>query len=227
MKKSFIALSLFAILLVLVSGCTNLTNNNNGKIIISTTPNGSEVYLNDTYKGTTPNTIDAVSPGAYEIELRLKDYQTYSELITIQSNDVHHISVSLMSITPVPTPIPTRIQTPTPTQTSLPLSFEYIENNDNTPLLIVIKDGFTHTSRDILTFSGIGPKGRLVTISITESNTGVTYYSFKTAKIETDGTWLYNYDLKTIPIASGQATVQASILGTNTRTSPLLINIIP
>lgn len=93
--------------------------------------------------------------------------------------------------------------------------------------MIVVKGLGTYSDRDVLTFSGIGPKGALVTISLTESATGVTYSAFNAAKIETDGTWSYNYDLKTIPIASGLASAQASILGSNTRSSSVLINILP
>jgi hypothetical protein len=246
MKNSVIALSLLTIFfLVLVSGCTNLSNSNYGKITINSTPSGAEVYLNNTYKGTTPNVIDTLSPGAYEIELRLKEYQTYSELITIQPNDVHHISISLIPITPAPTPIP--IQSSKPTLTPIPILFPtpgssqteepgllrrinyQISCDDGTPitdeipLTIVVKGGLSHTSRDLLTFSGTGPKcGYIYKFFITDS-TGFNYYYYNVVGIRSDGTWSFDYDLRKIPINLGPAKFQIS---TYTKTEDVIINIV-
>jgi len=107
MVKNYIPF-LIIVSLLLICGCTTLTNSNNGTIITNSTPIGADVYLNNTYNGTTPNTINSVPPGAYQIEFRLKNYQTYSESINIQSNEVHHFSVSLIPITPTPVPIQTK-----------------------------------------------------------------------------------------------------------------------
>lgn len=203
MVKNYISL-LLVFSLILVCGCTNLTNNNDGTIILKSTPNGAEIYLNNTYNGTTPNTISSIPPGPYQLELRLKDFQTYSETINIQPNDVQNISVSL-----------------------IPITATNSNSGNNIPLTIVYQGNGNYKQNDVIQFSGTGPKGQVITISLTESATGITSSAINSARIGDDGTWSYNYNLKKIPIALGQATARADIWGTNTRSPSIIINILP
>jgi PEGA domain len=200
--------------LLLVCGCTTQTNNNDGTIITNSTPSGADVYLNNMYNGTTPNTINSVPPGDYQIELRLNNYQNYSESINLTSNEVYKFSVSLIPITPTPLPAQTTMANPLPA----------INNGGNAPLTITVQRNGDYSSRDVIHFSGTGPIGQSVTIMISESN-GPGYVAYKVAKVNDDGSWSYNFDLKTIPIALGQSTAKAAILSSNIESSPVKINI--
>jgi len=230
MKKSVIALSLLTIIfLVIVSGCANLSNSNYGKIIINSTPTGAEVYFNNTYKGTTPNTIESVLPGTYQFELRLKDYQTYSESINVQPNEAHHLTISLIPVTPTPLPIPiTTTYQPSITTTNQPTittTYQPITTLERiVPLMIASQGGQTFHSYDTIHFSGIGPKGQFVSITLT-GPTGVSNTRLNAAKIDTDGTWEYYYDLTKNPIAYGTTKVLATTSGPNAQSAGMTIYI--
>jgi len=238
MKKSVIALSLLTIIfLVIVSGCANLSNSNYGKIIINSTPTGAEVYFNNTYKGTTPNTIESVLPGTYQFELRLKDYQTYSESINVQPNEAHHLTISLIPVIPTPLPIPiTTTYQPTVTTTYQPTVTTTYQPTITTtyqptttlerivPLMILSQGDQNYHSYETIHFSGIGPKGQFVSITLT-GPTGVSNTRLNAAKIDTDGTWEYYYDLTKNPIAYGTTKVLATTSGQNAQSAGMTIYI--
>jgi hypothetical protein len=86
MKK--ILLVILAILFTVSVGCIGTSNSGRGKIEITSTPLGVEVYLDNQYKGTTPNTLADVPSGNHIIELRKNDYQTWSKNISISSESL-------------------------------------------------------------------------------------------------------------------------------------------
>jgi hypothetical protein len=111
-------LLLFVItLLVITSGCTTTVPDSQpsvqpttGSLEISSTPQGSEIYLDGVYRGTTPSTIPEVSNGTHKIELRYREYNSWSKSVEIQRGSKSYVDATLSPIvtqTSVPTTDPT------------------------------------------------------------------------------------------------------------------------
>ena len=75
-----------------------------GKLVLVSTPSSAKVYLNNTYKGTTPLTIDQLKPGDYQLKLSKDGYQDWSKKVTVVTSKTNTLSVSLIAI-PKPAPI--------------------------------------------------------------------------------------------------------------------------
>ncbi|HSQ93281.1 MAG TPA: PEGA domain-containing protein, partial [Methanoregula sp.] len=82
---------LLLITLVLVAGCTAPAPQDTpaetpvtGSLVVSSTPPGAEVYLDNVYRGTTPVTVIDLA-GFHTVELRLRDYQSWSKSIQIDA----------------------------------------------------------------------------------------------------------------------------------------------
>lgn len=104
---------------VLFSGCIT------GDIQVTSSPDGSEVYFDTMYQGTTPSTIKNVAFGNHTIEFRHQGYKNWSTNVSISSDT----SLIFSELRPIPTLTPTSLITPTPTATQpltpLPNSDKY------------------------------------------------------------------------------------------------------
>jgi hypothetical protein len=96
---------------VFLCGCTTPPQEKTGAIRITSTPSGAEVYLNNEYHGTTPNTINAVPVGNHTIEVRERGYKNWSTSIAVTSGDTASASPSL---------VPVAVSTVTATPTAAP-----------------------------------------------------------------------------------------------------------
>jgi tetratricopeptide (TPR) repeat protein len=74
------------------------------KIKVTSTPSFAKIYLNDTYKGTTPLTINQLKPGDYQLKLSKEGYQDWSKKVTIVTSKTNTFSISLIAI-PKPAPV--------------------------------------------------------------------------------------------------------------------------
>jgi hypothetical protein len=83
---------------VLLCGCTETPPEKTGAIRITSTPSGAEVYLNNEYHGTTPNTINAVPVGNHTVEVRERGYKNWSSSIKVTSGDTANVSLSLVPV---------------------------------------------------------------------------------------------------------------------------------
>jgi outer membrane protein assembly factor BamE (lipoprotein component of BamABCDE complex) len=121
---------LFAVaLLVLVSGCTaplprvlQPEETTTGSLDISSTPQGSEIYVDGVYKGITPLILSDVTIGSHILELRYTGYTSLKKSVEIKAGTISYVDASLSPIvfptsllTTVPTTIPTTKPTPVPT----------------------------------------------------------------------------------------------------------------
>jgi PEGA domain. len=70
-----------------------------GSLNINSYPQGADLYLNGVYKGKTPIVINNVSPGRYQVQLRLSGYKDYVSFV-----DVYAGQVSTYNFTLVPLP---------------------------------------------------------------------------------------------------------------------------
>lgn len=115
-------LLLFALtLLVIATGCTTPvpyspapvkpTLQATGSFELSSVPSGSEIYLDGVYRGTTPSHIPDVSPGTHTLELRSREYYSWSAAVVVQTGITSYIDAELVPVvthTFVPTPVPTK-----------------------------------------------------------------------------------------------------------------------
>jgi hypothetical protein len=99
---------------VFLCGCTAPLPEKTGSIKITSSPSGAEVYMDNEYHGTTPNTINAVPAGNHTVEVREPGYKPWSQDITVTSGSTASVSPSLV---PVAASIPTNAPTLTPALT--------------------------------------------------------------------------------------------------------------
>jgi hypothetical protein len=99
---------------VFLCGCTAPLPEKTGSIKIISSPSGAEVYLDSEYRGTTPNTINAVPAGNHTVEIRERGYKPWSQDLTITSGSTASVSPSLV---PVAATVPTTGPTITPSVT--------------------------------------------------------------------------------------------------------------
>ncbi|MCJ7742019.1 MAG: PEGA domain-containing protein [Methanoregula sp.] len=99
---------------VFLCGCTAPLPEKTGSIKITSSPSGAEVYLDNEYHGTTPNTITTVQAGNHTVEIRERGYKTWSQGVSVTSGSSVAVSASLVPVgTTVPTIVPTIIATMT------------------------------------------------------------------------------------------------------------------
>ncbi|MDD1724114.1 MAG: PEGA domain-containing protein, partial [Methanospirillum sp.] len=72
---------------------------NNAAILVSSTPAGAGVYLDGSYKGTTPSSgyleITDLSPGTYTVRLTYSGYSDYSTEVILSRNEISTISADM------------------------------------------------------------------------------------------------------------------------------------
>lgn len=66
-----------------------------GKVDLSSTPPGAEVWWGGQHMSETPYTLGAAPPGRYDYELKLKGYKTASASLTVQPGETAQKSVAL------------------------------------------------------------------------------------------------------------------------------------
>ena len=71
------------IIFVFLSGCLSGPDSQKNTINLTSSPSGSDVYLDNQYKGTTPVTIPGVALGSHTLEYRHSGYQSWSTAITV------------------------------------------------------------------------------------------------------------------------------------------------
>ncbi|MDP2796684.1 MAG: PEGA domain-containing protein [Methanoregula sp.] len=107
---------IIVIVFVLLSGCVSGPGSQKGTLNLTSLPSGSEIYLDNQYRGTTPVTIPDVGPGSHTLEYRRPGYDSWSTAITVTSGSSNyyaalapHTDVQLpedigQTITSAPTP---------------------------------------------------------------------------------------------------------------------------
>jgi|WetSurMetagenome_2_1015567.scaffolds.fasta_scaffold57890_2 hypothetical protein len=90
-----------------------------GSIEIASTPSGAKIYLDSAYVGTTPDTIEDISPGYHKILISKTGYEDWSELVTVKTGTTITVDADLDA---VQTAAATGTRTVTPTNTVLKTS---------------------------------------------------------------------------------------------------------
>lgn len=66
-----------------------------GTLSVSSTPSNANIYLDGSYKGTSPRTIGGLSKGAHTLEVTMPGYQEWANTIQIHSNQVTYVTATL------------------------------------------------------------------------------------------------------------------------------------
>jgi PEGA domain len=76
-----------------------------GSVSVTSAPSAAEVYLDNAFRGLSPLTLDAVSPGTHGILIKLNGYQDWSSQIQVTAGQTTQIAANLL---PAATPTPTQ-----------------------------------------------------------------------------------------------------------------------
>jgi len=121
-------LSLFFVvaLLVLVSGCTTTlpraspSEATTGSLDISSTPQGSEIYVDGVYKGISPMILSDVTAASHILELKYPGYTSLKKSVEVKAGTTSFVDASLSPIV-LPTSLPTTLTTTLPTTKPTPI----------------------------------------------------------------------------------------------------------
>jgi hypothetical protein len=83
---------------VFLCGCMTPLPDKSGTVKITSSPTGAEVYLDNEYHGTSPCTISAVPTGNHMVEIRETGYHTWSQNITVMSENTTSVSITLVPV---------------------------------------------------------------------------------------------------------------------------------
>jgi hypothetical protein len=89
-----------------------------GSIEVTSGPSGSKIYLDSAYVGTTPFTIDDVSPGYHTILVSKTGYDDWSERVLVRSGKTVSVDTDLGAVQTAATSLPTGTPTTTVLKTS-------------------------------------------------------------------------------------------------------------
>jgi hypothetical protein len=147
-----LALLVVVTLIVLVSGCTTTPGAQSsaepatGSLAISSTPPGSEIYLDGAYRGITPLTIPDVQIGSHTLEVRNPEYTSWSTSIEIQAGSNVSLNAALVPVV-VPTTIPTTVPTAIPSPNLPPVvgcwKMEFFKGGATHAYLLELQPGGT------------------------------------------------------------------------------------
>jgi hypothetical protein len=73
---------------VFISGC--ISSQEKGTLQLTSSPSGAQMYLDNQYQGSTPNTITNVEPGNHTLEFRYPGYQSWSTPILVSPGTSHY-----------------------------------------------------------------------------------------------------------------------------------------
>ena len=94
---------IIVIVFVLLSGCVSGPGSQKGTLNLTSSPSGSEIYLDNQFHGTTPVTIPEVGPGSHTLEYRHSGYKSWSTTITVTPGSSNYYA-ALAPQTNVPLP---------------------------------------------------------------------------------------------------------------------------
>lgn len=95
-----------------------VTTDQLGTIDLSSSPTGASIYVDSTYEGTTPFTVESLGVGSHKVILKKTGYDDWGKIVKVTAGgtttvdaDLTAITVATTAPTPVPTPVPTAVPT--------------------------------------------------------------------------------------------------------------------
>lgn len=77
---------------ILLAGCITSQPAEPGTLQLTSSPSGSEIYLDNQYRGSTPSTISDVAPGNHTLEFRSGGYKNWKATITVPSGTSNYFA---------------------------------------------------------------------------------------------------------------------------------------
>jgi hypothetical protein len=73
-----------------------------GSLYLTSNPSGAQVYVDGTYRGSTPTTVGTLSEGTHAVQLRLSGYSDFSQTVMIYGGQTTTLNANLVQPTPTP-----------------------------------------------------------------------------------------------------------------------------
>lgn len=86
-----------------------------GSMDVSSTPSGASIYVDNTYKGTTPATVTDLDTGSHKLLLKKSGYVDWAKMVKITAGSTATVDADLEAVTTAPTAVPTTVPTSAPT----------------------------------------------------------------------------------------------------------------
>ena len=163
-----------------------------GKLTVNSQPPNSTVYYDGQIKGNTPITLNNLTPGVHQIQIKQTGYDTFNQQIQINSGEHKVLSANLVKINPLGT---VNINT-YPTNANVTIDGHYFPNNNGqvqvqlnagTHSLSVSASGYQSQSMQFLLNAG---EFKQLTVQLEESMSEVNIYSNPTsADVYIDGSF--------------------------------------
>jgi hypothetical protein len=77
-----------------------------GEIVVTTSPSGANVFLNNVFRGISPLTLADIPDGSYVVMVRMDGYSDQQQAVTVTGSTVTQVIVSLAAIVPATTTAP-------------------------------------------------------------------------------------------------------------------------
>ncbi len=90
-----------------------------GSIDFSSSPSGASIYVDGTYEGTTPDTVDDLEEGSYKVVLRKSGYDDWGKVVKVIVGDTTEVDAVLTALTAAPTATAVRTTTPATVRTTV------------------------------------------------------------------------------------------------------------
>jgi hypothetical protein len=84
------------------------TPDHTGQVVLTSSPAGAQVFLDNVYKGITPMTLADVAVGSHTLTIRLSGYQDSVQTVTVNGGQSAAVAVTLVQSQPTATPAPTK-----------------------------------------------------------------------------------------------------------------------
>jgi hypothetical protein len=86
-----------------------------GSIDISSSPTGAAIYVDGTYEGTTPESVEELDVGSHKLLLKKNGYEDWAKVVKVASGTATSVNAELNAVTTAPTTAPTAVPTTAPT----------------------------------------------------------------------------------------------------------------
>jgi hypothetical protein len=116
---------------ILLAGCISGGPAEKGTLALASSPSGAEIYLDNTYSGTTPGTITGVEPGSHTLEFRMKGYKSWKSVITVSPGAANYVAAMSAQAGEEPEPDFSSIATAEPIALTLLVSRDRIIVGDS------------------------------------------------------------------------------------------------
>lgn len=159
------------VLTVFLAGCSETESPvfTTGSILVSSTPSGAEIYLDNQYRGTTPATIAGVSAGSHILEVREPGYERWVQAVNVTAEDSEIITIVLTRI-PETLPVTVRTTVTQKVKTTAPQihvngywTYPPIAGSENPVPLLVHTEAFnvgTTNAREVMVDAMLSYQGR-------------------------------------------------------------------